>query len=312
MRCHWIAVLALLAPAPDVRAEVVLPKASGDSEATLTVSVAEPDASKPNQVCYMVRVVAPAGVEVNPPEIVDGAQAWKWEVPAASRSAPASWFDVREAWTYSIDLEQTKPGTQPLPGVKVRVHPRGQDGGEEFVWTDVLKDLRQLAPPAEPVKPPAPPTRSLLWWGLALGALLSVALGVSVWLLRGKKPAPPLTPAQWALNELDRIERLGLAGPDETGWFPAELSGVVRRFLSERYGLPAPQQTTAEFLHTMRNTPDLSDELRQTVKDLLERCDLAKFAALRTPPDECRRLAALARSVVEQTTVPKAPAPVTN
>ena len=312
MRCHWIAALALLAPAPALRAETVFPKASGDTEASLTVTVAEFDASKPNQVRYVVRVVAPAGVEVNPPEIADAAQAWKWEVPAPTRGAPASWFDVREAWTYPIDLEQTKPGTQPLPGVKVRVHPRGQDAGEEFVWTDVLKDLRQLPPPAEPVKPPAPLSRSLLWWGLGLGALLSVALGVSVWLLRGKKPTPPLTPAQWALNELDRIERLGLAGPDETGWFPAELSGVVRRFLSERYGLPAPQQTTAEFLRTMRNTPDLSDDLRQTVKELLERCDLAKFAALRTPPDECRRLAALARSVVELTTAPKAPAPVTN
>jgi hypothetical protein len=82
------------------------------------------------------------------------------------------------------------------------------------------------------------------------------------------------------------------------------VSGVVRRFLSERYGLPAPQQTTAEFLHTMRDTPDLTDELRQAVKELLERCDLAKFAALRTPPDECRRVAALARSVVQQATAP--------
>src|SRR5262249_25991447 len=144
MRCHWIAALVLLALAPALRADVVFPKASGDTEAPLTVTVAEPDASKPNQVRYVVRVVAPAHMEVTPPEIVDGAQAWKWEVPAATRSPPAAWFDTREAWTYPIDLEQTKQGVQPLPGVKVRFHPRGQEGGEEFVWTDVLKDLRQL------------------------------------------------------------------------------------------------------------------------------------------------------------------------
>jgi hypothetical protein len=72
--------------------------------------------------------------------------------------------------------------------------------------------------------------------------------------------------------------------------------------LAERYGLPAQVQTTAEFLHTMSNTPELIEELRQAVKDLLERCDLAKFAAMRTPPDECRRLAALARDVVKAAT----------
>jgi hypothetical protein len=303
MRCHWTAILVLLALSPALRAGVVLPLASGDTEATLTVTVVEPDASKPNQVRYVVRVVAPAGTEVKPPEVVDGAGAWKWEVPAPTRGPSACWFDVRQAWTWPIELEQTKQGVQPLPGVKVRFQPRGQSAEEEFTWTDILKELHQLLLPAK-VDPPKVSERSLLWWVLGLGALLSVALGVSVWLLRGKKPAPPLTPAQWALGELDRIENLGLAGPDETGWFPAEVSGVVRRFLSERYGLPAQQQTTAEFLHTMRNTPDLSDELQQAVKDLLERCDLAKFAALRTPPDECRRIAALARSVVQEATAP--------
>src|SRR5262249_62212848 len=125
--------------------------------------------------------VVPAGprprVEVPPRELVEGARAWRGKLPAATRSAPAAWFDTREAWTYTIDLEQTKQGVEPLPGVKVRFHPHGQEGGEEFVWTDVLKNLRQLPLPSEPVTPPPPSSQALLWGVLGLGALLSVALG---------------------------------------------------------------------------------------------------------------------------------------
>ena len=156
-------------------------------------------------------------------------------------------------------------------------------------WSEV--DAASTTPSLQPA--------AVLGWVIGIVALSVALLAILLKWFWPKKPSPPLTPMEHALRELDRIEGLGRAGPDESGWYPEEISSVIRRFLSERYGLPAQEQTTAEFLQTMRQTPELTEELQQTLKDLLARCDLAKFAALRTPPDECRRIAELARKIVQ-------------
>jgi hypothetical protein len=308
MRCHWIACLALLSVTPAARPEgfTFPPKASGDTAALLTVTVAEPDVSAPNRVRYEIRVRTSAAVDVEEPALdKTDARAWKSKVSKVVLRES----DGGVTWNYRLDLEQIKTDREPLPAVSVRFHTRDRDDWTELEWNDDLKTLRQL--PLPEVQPPTPqlPQRSWVWWGAGLGALLCLALGITLWSLRRKKPPPPLSPAESAIRELDRIEGLGVAGPDEGGWFPEEVSGVIRRFLSERYGLPAQVQTTAEFLHTMSNTPELPEELQMSVKELLERCDLAKFAAMRTPPDECRRIVALARAVVQQTMKKAEPRP---
>jgi hypothetical protein len=297
MRCHWIAaavVVCLFAPA--VRAEDKLPLAKDGIKGVLTVNVVEEDASKPAQVDYRLEIRTGSNTEVAEPKLMSD-EAWK------STFSPRE-VDVmgdEQIQRFHIHLEQTKPGIEPLPGIEVQYRKDGQSESDSLKWTtDILNELRGLRDPSVKPPPPPPPSR-LLWWILGIVVLLFAALGAALRSLWGKKPPPPLTPAERALRELDRIEGLGLAGPDETGWYPEEISSVMRRYLSERYGLPAQQQTTAEFLHTMRQTPELTEALQQTLKELLERCDLAKFAAMRTPPNECRRIAALARAVVEQT-----------
>jgi len=299
MRCHWLVTgFALFLFAPSVSAEgYTFPvKTNGPVQGTLTVSVAEPDASMPVRVKYELEIrwekVFP---DIKEPEIVDLAKAWKWQIsPDASKGNGAS-------ITYAILLEQIKQGKQPLPDVILRFRTREQ-GASKLEWTDILKETRPPPWPEAPAdpKPPLQPA-PVLSWVVGIFAIVLVLLGISLKWLRPKRPSPPLTPAEQALRELDRIEGLGLAGPDESGWYPEEISSVIRRFLSERYGRPAQQQTTAEFFHSIGQTPDLSADLQKTLKELLERCDLAKFAALRTPPDECRRIAALARALVQQT-----------
>lgn len=292
MRCHWIAaVVAVCLLAPAVRAQDQLIREKDGVKGTLTVSVADKD---PPQADYHLEIQADAGVEVDEPKLLND-QAWKWKLDSHDATEKGG----KQILRYDYHLEQTKGGVEALPDVSVSFG----KGDAELKWTDILKELRELQLPSVSKPPPLKPDRSL-WWIVGIAALLLGVLSVALWLMWGKKPPPPLTPAEWAMRELERIEGLGLAGPDETGWYPAEISSVIRRYLSERYGLPAQQQTTAEFLHTMRQTPELSEALQQTLKELLERCDLAKFAAMRTPPDECRRIAALARTVVQETAAP--------
>ncbi len=90
--------------------------------------------------------------------------------------------------------------------------------------------------------------------------------------------------------------------------FHTELSDVVRRYLELRFQLRAPRQTTAEFLESMRDAPQLTGEQQALLRDLLERCDLAKFARAAAPPEECQAAAAMARTFVQQTAAPAKPA----
>lgn len=296
MRCHWIAACFILCLVDQtLRAEVVLPQEKDGVKGVLTVSVAEENVSQLAQVDYLLVISTDDNTEVKA-ELVDVAGAWKWEEPRPEVAAPAN---ATKETRFHFKVEQTKRGVVPLPDVKVRFHKNGQAEWDDLTWTHILKESRGLPLPVGPGPPLNEP--QTLWWILGIVGVFIGLFGVALWSLWGKKPPPPLTPAQRALRELERIEGLGLAGPDETGWYPAEISSVLRRYLAERYGLPAQQQTTAEFLQTMRQTPELSEELQQLLKELLERCDLAKFAALRTLPEECRRLAAVARTVVQQT-----------
>src|SRR5262245_14839239 len=109
-----------------------------------------------------------------------------------------------------------------------------------------------------------------------------------------------LTPAAWALRELDRLSTLDLTTANEAERFPTLLSDVIRRYLELRFHLRAPRQTTAEFLAAMQEAPQLTADQQALLRTFLERCDLAKFARALLSPSECRALAEQARGFVEQ------------
>jgi DnaJ-domain-containing protein 1 len=79
-------------------------------------------------------------------------------------------------------------------------------------------------------------------------------------------------------------------------------SDVVRAYLERRFSLPASHQTTAEFLDTMRRSPQLKPAQQRLLREFLERCDMAKFARAAPPPEECRQVAEMARCIVRETT----------
>jgi hypothetical protein len=132
---------------------------------------------------------------------------------------------------------------------------------------------------------------------LATGLLVLLA-----WL--GKRGADrrevPLPPDQWALREIERIEKTLMPPNSESETYHTQMSYVVRRYLAERFGLNALQQTTAEFLEAIRPAPQVTTDHQKLLAELFERCDLAKFARASTAPEECRRTAELARDLVHQ------------
>jgi hypothetical protein len=94
---------------------------------------------------------------------------------------------------------------------------------------------------------------------------------------------------------------LELPAAGEFDRYYTRLSDLMRRYLELRFGFHAPEQTTAEFLESARQSPLLTAEQQAVLRPFLERCDLVKFAGIGSTVEECRSAAAMARSFVEQT-----------
>lgn len=136
------------------------------------------------------------------------------------------------------------------------------------------------------IKPPVRWKRPLPWqlaWMIPLG-LLVVALAAYALrrLLRRVKapapPPPPIPPHERALRELAELLARQWIEQRNVEPFYVALSGIVRRYIEDRFHLRAPEQTTEEFIRAAANSAALSYDHRQLTTSFLEQCDLVKFA----------------------------------
>ena len=127
-----------------------------------------------------------------------------------------------------------------------------------------------------------------------LPTLVVVALGmvVLVFFVR-RRQRLAATPAR-VLEELRRLEALGLCNKGKLERHCTLLAGILRRYLDRRYGLPARRRTTEETLAAARRMPELAGEV-EFLTMYLTACDNAKFAPIEAAPAEGRRLTSMLR-----------------
>src|SRR5207248_10465215 len=129
---------------------------------------------------------------------------------------------------------------------------------------------------------------------------------------RAVRPAPLPAPDVWAAQELDRIEALRLPELGKSERFHTLVADAVRGYLHLKFNLQAPRQTTVEFLTALERESPLPDSERSRLRELLQSCDLAKFARAEANQDECQAVLNSARAFVRATAGLKQPAPVNN
>src|SRR4029453_14737964 len=135
----------------------------------------------------------------------------------------------------------------------------------------IAEEFHDIAPPVDYSLIPT-------WLGFVPVFVGLSGLGLIVWLIaRRQKPTPPpKLPRQIALEELDRIsgeiERLS---PYQ---FSIRVSDILRKYVTQQYGVPATRQTSIEFLTAVAKASPFSQEESSLLEDFLNRCDLIKFA----------------------------------
>lgn len=203
------------------------------------------------------------------------------------------------------------------PGAQAQSGAPAAGTGQRAVAAAVPEDA-PLRGPKGLVRWPAPRRD---WRGPAaaagLLALVAVAAIVAVRRLRGRRrggasaasapsaPPPPAAPHETALAALAALRARGPATTEAMEPFYRELSGIVRRYLEERYGLHAPERTTEEFIREATDSGAIAPAHRERLQAFLEQCDLVKFARHRPAAGDAAAALEAAERFVRETRPPE-------
>lgn len=287
---------------------------SGPVTATVTLSPAVPAIG--DTLTLALRVVAKPSVELLLPEFGEALDRFPVQdfVPTSKIDGEGRTVATQ---TYRLDAPRSgrlripplliefvdrRPGKQPAP--------EGLDAYE--LLTDEIEFEVKSVLPTDAAAELVPPLGALLSrerltstpWGWIVVALLGIAgaawfgsRAFTTWRTRARRQSA------YAIAR-DRLDQL-LAAPLPSGEgldpFFVRLSGVVRRYLEDRYELRAPELTTEEFLEAVSKSPDLTTEHRSLLRDFLRRADLVKFAHFEPTEAQVRESIALAEKFLEDT-----------
>lgn len=88
-----------------------------------------------------------------------------------------------------------------------------------------------------------------------------------------------------ALRRLDRYRGDKFWAPEKQKAFYSGITDALKFYIDERFGIDAPEMTTAELFDSLKGENELTPEMYSSLKDLFERADFVKFAKF-TASDE--------------------------
>lgn len=136
----------------------------------------------------------------------------------------------------------------------------------KYSWTDWLKEHWR-------------------WFALGAGVIAILLGGIYLWkkrkkipqvaeMIRPKKPAHTL-----ALEELNKLKEQKLWQRSKVKQYHSRLSEIMREYISGRFGINAPEQTTFEIMEHISHL-GLDKELSHALQHLLYLSDMVKFAKM--------------------------------
>ncbi len=186
---------------------------------------------------------------------------------------------------YDLELRPTSLGDLVIPAYRVSL---GEDAPaastQEFPVqvTSVLADAKSgVEAPADPF----PSRFDAMPWVYGGLAVLALAALLVFWWRRTpgrRKPVGGIAlPAHIkALRALSRLRNEPRQTELEIDLFYQRVSGVLREYLEDRFGLHAPDRTTDEFLPEVEGSGLLASDQQQHLSQFLRQCDLVKFARM--------------------------------
>jgi hypothetical protein len=267
-------------------------------------------------VILTVRVVAEKDVEVLMPEFGEALDRF-----SILDFTPRQTIDDqgRILQSQSYRLQPSFSGKHTIPPILIefvdrrpgeRQAPKGEDAYEllteriEFEVKSVLPDdaSAELKPPMGELEPLGPPPPAKWPWVVGFIVILAaaspfVARAFVEWRRRARRRSA-YDIARMRLERLLASRRPGFDGVDA---FYVELSGIVRRYLEDRFDMRAPELTTEEFLEAVQQSPELVRSHQTMLREFLRQADLVKFARVQPSDQDIQGSIDSARSFLDET-----------
>jgi len=201
------------------------------------------------------------------------------------------------------------------PAVKYRVASEEQQVASPAETSVTVESLLAETPNAtdiRDIKVPEPvPVDWRPYYLLGGGIVLLLAIAAGLYRLLNRPgrgmPAPaPRPPHEIAVDALADLRRRNLIAVGAFKEYYSALSGIVRTYLEQRFGLRAPEMTTEEFLLTTAREGRLEAAHRRLLGDFLAESDLVKFARHLPTMADSERAWDAARRFVDETAPPPA------
>ena len=276
---------------------------SFDAEgASLRLSLEREALTTAESVLMRLEVECAEADEVGFPDVEDGIGGFA--VVREDRIPDRLLPDGRVARGREYLLEPFLPGTYEVPSLEVTLNESARIATDpvEVQVTSVLDDAEdaELRDISEPVDVPAP----WWWWPcVVLATVAALAAAVRWWRRRSTvlTTEPDVPAHEAALAAVDALVAEGLVARGEFKPFFLRLSDIVRRYVEERFGLRAPEQTTEEFLAAMAEAPEILRGHQRLLRGFLEQADLVKFAEFVPGDDEVAGSVEAARAFIRRT-----------
>jgi len=281
-----------------------------DGPVKLSVRVDKPVAQVAEPIKLVLEVDAPRGTQVEMPQLSD--KLGEFEVHGSDRAkdVPAAGDTGARSWVLETTLETIQTGALTIPPLDVHY---ASDAAPttfktlrskplEVRITSVLEnraDPTKFRDIKDTVDVAVPEMHSYAWLGwtaAGAGAVTALALFFVAVVRRKRGPSP----AEWALAEIEDLERFAIEGEDDAEAIYNELVDIVREFFELEFNVPTLSRTTREFLAQAAQEVGLAETARQRLASLASIADEIKFARLGVGEEQVRHAFDEAKSLVNE------------
>ncbi|MCM1320359.1 MAG: hypothetical protein NC217_08280 [Muribaculaceae bacterium] len=151
-----------------------------------------------------------------------------------------------------------------------------------------------------------PESLIVYWWAYLLGLIILIAIVLLIiyWYKhrarKSKNLKPELPPYEEAVRSLNILKDKQLWQHGKNELYFVELTDILRRYLSRRFDISAPEMTTTQFLDEASRNPKLASHNAE-LKRLLELADFIKFAKGQSLPAENEEAFNIVRRFADET-----------
>ncbi|RJP76870.1 MAG: DUF4381 family protein [Desulfobacteraceae bacterium] len=188
-------------------------------------------------------------------------------------------------------MEPFLAGEYIIPPLKMTFRKTG--AGNEIITVETGEltiPVKSVLPDAQPkhtphdIKPPMDIPGILPYWiWIIIGGILLALVIFAVFLRKKKTGSMNREEVRLSAHEIAFRELENLAVPiqmdrAEIKLFYQKISDILRRYIENRFGVNAPEQTTEEFLAGMDSQNVIATVHKPLLRSFLAQCDLVKFA----------------------------------